>query len=193
MRGQVMWCERLQPGQRWRLQMRIVSGLSSSQSPGVLSLALQTTCRCWIPSPQVTEHWNQQPKHRQDKMSSLVLIAENFREDLTRTAVSAEQLTSCTCVQCYVCFNAAFGEREHRLWGFTLCLHLIVQLRKTALQIKNGFDRQVDRNSGRWGWCLLGVSKNAWWKYPHASWTRRQSVKAPLLQRTLYNRRERKK
>lgn len=46
----------ISPGHGLSLQMRTVSGFSPSHSPIVLSLALQTTCLCWIPSSQVTEH-----------------------------------------------------------------------------------------------------------------------------------------
>jgi len=43
------------PGQRATLHPRTASGLSPSQRPP-LSLPLQTTCRCWTPSPQLVEH-----------------------------------------------------------------------------------------------------------------------------------------
>lgn len=54
----------ISPGHGLSLQMRTVSGFSPSHSPMVLSLALQTTCLCWIPSSQVTEHWNRQKRTR---------------------------------------------------------------------------------------------------------------------------------
>lgn len=44
------------PPQVGRLQTWTVSGLSPSQCPRLLALVLHTTCRCWMPSPQVAEH-----------------------------------------------------------------------------------------------------------------------------------------
>lgn len=48
----------LSPGQRAMWQPWMASGLSPSQR-APLSLPLHTTCRCWTPSPQVTEHCTQ--------------------------------------------------------------------------------------------------------------------------------------
>lgn len=49
------------PPQAGRLQTWTVSGLSPSHCPRLLALVLHTTCRCWMPSPQVAEHWDQAP------------------------------------------------------------------------------------------------------------------------------------
>lgn len=57
--GNMLWgllCTCCSPGHGFSLQMVMVSGFSPSHSAAVLSLALQTTCLCWIPSPQLTEH-----------------------------------------------------------------------------------------------------------------------------------------
>lgn len=63
-----MW---ISPGHELSLQMRTVSGFSPSHSPTVLSLALQTTCRCWIPSPQVTEHCHTHTNTQTHNLSTL--------------------------------------------------------------------------------------------------------------------------
>lgn len=44
------------PLQAGRLQAWMVSGLSPSHCPRLLALVRHTTCRCWMPSPQVAEH-----------------------------------------------------------------------------------------------------------------------------------------
>lgn len=44
------------PPQAGRLQTCTVSGLTPSHGPRALELFLHTTCRCWMPSPQVAEH-----------------------------------------------------------------------------------------------------------------------------------------
>lgn len=44
------------PLQAGRLQTWMVSGLSPSHCPTLLALVRHTTCRCWMPSPQVAEH-----------------------------------------------------------------------------------------------------------------------------------------
>lgn len=44
------------PPQAGRLQTWTVSGLSPSHCPRLLALVRHTTCRCWMPSPQVAEH-----------------------------------------------------------------------------------------------------------------------------------------
>lgn len=57
--GQRSWPTPILPGsppQAGRLQAWIVSGLAPSHCPRLLALVRHTTCRCWMPSPQVTEH-----------------------------------------------------------------------------------------------------------------------------------------
>lgn len=44
------------PPQAGRLQTWMVSGLSPSHCRRLLALVRHTTCRCWMPSPQVAEH-----------------------------------------------------------------------------------------------------------------------------------------
>lgn len=44
------------PPQGGRLQTWTVSGFSPSHCPRLLALVRHTTCRCWMPSPQVAEH-----------------------------------------------------------------------------------------------------------------------------------------
>lgn len=53
------------PPQAGWLQIRTVSGLTPSHGPRALELFLHTTCRCWMPFPQVAEHCGRgKPKAR---------------------------------------------------------------------------------------------------------------------------------
>lgn len=61
----------LSPGQRAMWQPWMASGLSPSQR-APLSLPLHTTCRCWTPSPQVTEHCTRQTDRQTDRRSVTV-------------------------------------------------------------------------------------------------------------------------
>lgn len=56
----------LSPGHAATLQTWTVSGFSPSHCPMLLSLALHTTWRCWMPSPQLTEHCVKPPRREKN-------------------------------------------------------------------------------------------------------------------------------